>query len=312
MPQPGSGEAVTIGRLAAFPLIRMWQERTWSRRADQEMIFSVQTRSTDRHWDGFEAILYEASAGFSEQQFVRHNVSMQVGRPLLVTSRCDGQTLRRLQVPGDVKIVPPGVPRVWETESATVKLSMYLSPTLMRSAAEAIGLDPDRTTVAPQLHVRDPRIEHIGWAVKAELESLEPLGRLYGDGLGLALATSLLQTYGAGRTIRSDVRFSQRRLTRVLDYIRTNLAGDLSLAELAKIADVSPSHFKTLFKQTVGLPVHQYVIRRRVEYAAELLQRSDPPLAQLALQAGFANQSHLARCMRRIMGVTPGTLRTIA
>ncbi len=94
--------------------------------------WSSRTRasSNDRHWNGFDAILYEASAGYSEQQFVRHNVSMQIGRPLLVTSRCNGETLRRLQVPGDVKIVPPGMPRVWETESATIKLSMYLSPLL--------------------------------------------------------------------------------------------------------------------------------------------------------------------------------------
>ena len=86
------------------------------------MEFRVRTSSAGRHWNGFDAYLYEASAGFSEQQFVRLNVSMQVGRPLLVTSRCNGESVRRLQVPGDVKIVPPGVPRVWETESSTVKL----------------------------------------------------------------------------------------------------------------------------------------------------------------------------------------------
>lgn len=75
------------------------------------MVFRVQKTSADRHWSGFEAVIYEASAGFSEQQFVRHNVSMQLGRPLLVTSRCDGETLRRLQVPGDLKVVPPGARR---------------------------------------------------------------------------------------------------------------------------------------------------------------------------------------------------------
>src|SRR5215471_9444090 len=116
----------------------MWQERAWSRREDREMAFSVRASSADRHWNGFDAYLYEATAGTSEQQFVRYNVSMQVGRPLLVTSRCNGETLRRLQVPGDVKIVPPGIPRVWETESATIKLSMYLSPVLMHAVAEAM------------------------------------------------------------------------------------------------------------------------------------------------------------------------------
>lgn len=286
----------------------MWEERAWTRHEDREMVFRARAGSADRHWNGFEAILYEASAGFSEQQFVRHNVSMQVGRPLLVTSRCDGQTLRRLQVPGDIKIVPPGVPRVWETESATIKLSMYLSPSLVFSAAEAMGVNPDRTAIAPQLHVRDPRIEHIGWAVKAELESPEPLGRLYGDSLGLALASQLLRKY-VPVAVPSDGKLSRRRLARVIDYVRANLASDLSLSELAAMSGLSPTHFKTLFKQTVGMPVHQYVIRQRVEYAAELLQHGNFALADVALQAGFANQSHMARCMRRITGVTPATIR---
>jgi AraC family transcriptional regulator len=286
----------------------MWQERTWARREDREMVFSMRASSKDRHWSGFEAILYDASAGFSEQQFVRHNVSMQVGRPLLVTSRCDGKTLRRLQVPGDVKIVPPGVPRVWETESATIKLSMYLSPTLMHSAAEAMGVKPDRVAVAPQLHVRDSRIEHIGWAVKAELDTPEPLGRLYGESLGLALAAHLLRDYSRSPSSSND-RLSRRRLRRVLDYIHDHLARDLSLVELAQLADMSPSHFKVVFKQSLGLPVHQYVIRTRVEYAAALITNDKLALSQVALQAGFANQSHMARCMKRLLGVTPNGVR---
>lgn len=272
------------------------------------MVFRVKAGSTDRHWDGFEAILYEASAGLSEQQFKRHNVSMQIGRPLLVTSRCNGETLRRLQVPGDVKIVPPGISRVWETDSATTKLSMYLSPSLLFSAAEAMGLDFDRVSIAPRLHVRDPRIEHIGWAVKAELESGEPHARLFGDSLGIALASHLLRLYAPAKAAGTGVRLSRRRLGRVFDYLHANLASDLSLGELAAVGGISASHLKTLFKKAVGMPVHQYVIRRRVEYAAELLQSGSSSPADVALRAGFANQSHMARCMRRVLGVTPSTL----
>jgi AraC family transcriptional regulator len=289
--------------------IEMWQERAWARHEDREMVFIAKASSKDRHWNGFEAILYHASPGFSEQQFVRHNVSMQIGRPLLVTSRCNGETLRRLQVPGDVKIVPPGVPRVWETEAATIKLSMYVSPTLMHSAAEAIGVNPDRIAIAPQLHVRDPRLEHIGWAVKAELEASEPAGRLYGESLGLALAARLLQAYAPACAPRSDGRLFRRRLQRVVDYIHDHLAEDLSLVELAHLVDMSPSRFKVVFKESFGLPVHQYVIRSRVEYATDLIARDRLPLSQVALQAGFANQSHMARCMKRLTGVTPATAR---
>jgi AraC family transcriptional regulator len=288
----------------------MWQERAWSRHEDREMAFIARASSKDRNWNGFEAVLYDATAGFSEQQFVRHNVSMQIGRPLLVTSRCNGETLRRLQVPGDVKIVPPGVPRVWETESATIKLSMYLSPALLYGAADAMGVDPDRVAIAPRLHVRDPRIEHIGWAIKAELESSEPLGRLYGDSLGLALASHLLRAYVPAATPRIDSKLSQRRLRRVFEYIGDNLAQDLSLAQLAQIIGMSPSHFKVIFKESVGLPVHQYVIQRRVEYASDLIVRGELPLSDVALQAGFANQSHMARCMKRLTGLTPGAIRS--
>ncbi len=273
------------------------------------MVFRVRSSSAQRHWNGFEAIVYEASAGFSEQQFVRHNVSMQVGRPLLVTSRCNGQTIRRLQVPGDVKIVPPGVPRVWETESATIKLSMYLSSLLMLSAADAMGVNSDRVEIPPQLHVRDPRIEHIGWAVKAELEASEPWGRLYGDSLGLALAAHLLRGYLPARRAESEVRLSRRRLQRVVDYIHDHLSQDLSLAELAQLVDMSPSHFKVIFKQSMGLPVHQYVIRSRVEYATDLIARGKLSLSEVAFQAGFANQSHMARSMKRLTGVTPSAIR---
>ena len=69
---------------------------------------------------------------------------------------------------------------------------------LMLSAADAMSVNPDRIDIPPQLHVRDPRIEHIGWAVKAELESAEPLGRLYGESLGLALAAHLLARLPTG------------------------------------------------------------------------------------------------------------------
>jgi AraC family transcriptional regulator len=289
----------------------MWQERAWARHDDRKMAFRVKATSEQRHWSGFEASIYEASAGYSELSHSQHSISMHLGRPLLVTSRCDGASVRRLQVPGDLKIVPAGVARVWETESATTKLSMDVSASLLYSVAETMGVkNPGAVAILPQLHLTDARIEHIGWALKTELESHDPFGRAYGEGLGVALAAHLLRKYARVPEQPSRDGLSRRRLARTLEYVRANVASDLSLFELAKVAGVSPSHFKTLFKQTTGMAVHQYVIRARVRFAAEVLQRDAAPLADVALQAGFANQSHLARCMRRIMGLTPGQLRT--
>lgn len=71
------------------------------------------------------------------------------------------------------------------------------------------------------------------------------------------------------------------------------------------MAGVGTSHCKALFKRSTGLPVHQYVIRRRVERARLLLQERAATIADVAAQTGFANQSHLARWMRRVAGVAP-------
>jgi AraC family transcriptional regulator len=172
-------------------------------------------------------------------------------------------------------------------------------------AAESMGLKEERMTIPPQLQLRDPMIQHIGWALKAELETAAPYGRLYADGLGLSLAVHLLRRYANVAPRELTRGLTRQQLTSVLDYINANLARDLALAELAAVCNLSASHFKTLFKQSTGQPVHKYVVRRRVEYAVELLQHGGLTLSSVALQAGFTDQSHMARCLRKIIGMTP-------
>lgn len=288
-------------------------ERDYVRRNDTTMHFSVLRTSRDRSWTGFCATVYEMSGGFSEDRFTDHSITMHVGTPLIVSSHCDGLDLHRLQVPGDIEIVPAGFWRAWETEGATIKLTIDVSPAFVETTAEEMRLNLDLVSIAPQLHVNDAQIEHIAWALKAELETDEPLGRLYADSLGLALAAHLLRSYAAVVPTRAFRNLPKHRLQRAKDYINDNLSRDLTLTELATIAAMSPSHFKVLFKQFVGMPVHQYVIHKRVEYAVDLLSRGWLPLSDIAMRSGFADQSHMARCVRRVTGVTPrGVMRNEA
>jgi AraC family transcriptional regulator len=91
----------------------------------------------------------------------------------------------------------------------------------------------------------------------------------------------------------------------VVEHIDAHVAADLSLARLAEVAGISASHLKTVFKRSTGVPVHQFVVQRRVERAVSLLRGGEMPASEVALEAGFAHQSHMARCMRRLLGVTP-------
>lgn len=207
---------------------------------------------------------------------------------------------------GDVDLFPAGMSDVWHQDQASTSLMLELSPSLLRRAAADMGLDPDRASLEPRHQLRDPKIEHIAWALDAERAASHPSGPLYVESLGLALAAHLL---GRDTTPPSLPRgLSKPQLRRVKEYVEDHLDQDLSLSRLAGVAAVSASHLKTLFKRSTGLTVHEYVIRRRVERAKALLLRGGVPVGQVALEAGFAHQSHLARWMRRVLGVTPGAV----
>jgi AraC-like DNA-binding protein len=92
-------------------------------------------------------------------------------------------------------------------------------------------------------------------------------------------------------------------------YIEENLSRRISVAELAHVACMSPSHFHALFKDSVGLSPHQYLLRVRLDRAARLMRKSDLPLIRIAEDCGFSSQSALTTATRRYLGLTPKRLR---
>lgn len=98
---------------------------------------------------------------------------------------------------------------------------------------------------------------------------------------------------------------SSRERTLILAHIDAHLDNRLLLGELCEVVGLRSSHFKALFKRSLGVSVHQYVIRRRVNRAAELLAHRGARLGDVAEAVGFTDPSHMARWMRRVAGVTP-------
>ena len=95
----------------------------------------------------------------------------------------------------------------------------------------------------------------------------------------------------------------------MIEYVDAHLDQDLTLAELAAVAEFSPSHFKALFKQAVGVPVHRFVLERRIERARLRLLDGRHSITEIALETGFAHASHMARWMRRLLGSSPSQIR---
>ncbi|RJG14163.1 AraC family transcriptional regulator [Pseudomonas cavernicola] len=92
-------------------------------------------------------------------------------------------------------------------------------------------------------------------------------------------------------------------------YIGEHLARRISVAELAQVVCLSPSHFHAQFKDSVGLTPHQYLLKTRLDRAARLLRESALPLIRIAEECGFSSQSALTTAMRRYLGLTPKRLR---
>jgi AraC family transcriptional regulator len=220
---------------------------------------------------------------------------------------CEGVAQRRVQTPYDFDIVPAGASGFWEDHAECDMVSVRLSPRLVASTAEALALPADRAELAPRLGGRDPMVEHVVRALMAEIAAPAPAGRIYADSLATALTTRLLQNFAAGGAAGRQT-LSKPQIRRIVDYVEANLDGELTLEQLAEVAGMSIPHLTTLFRRTMGQSVHSYVMERRVQRARDLLLARRQTIAQVALETGFAHQSHLARWMRRLLGVTPGEI----
>ena len=239
------------------------------------------------------------------------NVAIHIGASVQGSCRRGGYTHRGTVVHGDIEIIPAATPSIWEVSDKDTYLAMSVPPELLDMVAEELEIEPGRVEIRNRFSLRDPQLESIGWALKAEMESGYPSGRLYLDSLAVSVATRLVRCHSSVSVETTSVpgRMSGRRLREVLTFIEDNLNQELPLSEIAAAAGLSVSHFKSLFRESVGMPAHQYLIRRRVERAKSLLAEGKMSISQIAFETGFAHQSHLARHLRRVLGVSPKALR---
>ena len=262
--------------------------------------------------NGFHLSFKSDPPGLIEEAAPRNTiVAIHYGPSVEVSCRRGGYRHRGTAVHGDIDIIPAGTPSVWDLKEKDTYVALRVPPELLDVVKEEFDLDSGRIEIRNRFQVRDAQLENIGWVLKAEMEWGYPCGRVYLESLGVSVAARLVACHSSLSVEpgKQRGRMSERRLRRALSYIEDNLGQDISLRDIATVAGLSVSHFTPLFRETVGLPVHQYLIRRRVERAKDLLSQSRMPISQIALETGFAHQSHLARNMRRVLGVSPRAFR---
>jgi AraC family transcriptional regulator len=239
----------------------------------------------------------------------RYVVSMSMGRRRVqVKQVIEGKSHQATFFQGTVVICPVYSPHSfrWDNELQTLSLNLK-SELLDQNAIELLGTDC--VELIPQLAFQDGLVYQIGLALQAELRSQNSGSRLYAETLANTLAIHLLRHYSeqSHRSITCNGGLPQHKLRLVTDYINDYLDRELSLKELAAIAQMSQYHFCRAFKQVIGLSPHQYLIQQRVERAKQLLKQGGMSLGTVAISCGFSHQSHLHRHFKRLTGVTPKT-----
>ena len=205
--------------------------------------------------------------------------------------------------------VPMRASSQWDLQGRPEVLTLYLRQAMVdRLAEEVFGRDPKRVELRAQLGVTDPLLEQLALALLRAMRDGERGADLYVDHLAQTMAVQVLRGHCSDIGAQAPATaMLVSKFTRVLDYIDAAMDGELSLDALAEVAGMNPFYFARA--RRFGESPHRFVLQRRIERAKRLLSETETPLVEVALNCGFASQSHFASVFHRHVGVTPSKFR---
>lgn len=209
---------------------------------------------------------------------------------------------------GESRFTPSGhsVEFSWKGEAQALVLG--IEPWFLQGVAAELGAPPN---FPAHLNFRKLGAQHPASVLLRQLgEELQASAgvAVMTESLARAIVVQLLREFGGVRAPRAMPAAPPVAVLRAVELMRQRLAHSLSLEEMAQASGVSPFHFARQFKAATGHPPHEYLMRLRVDHAQELIARQGRnwTLAAIAHESGFADQSHMSRHFRRVLGVTPG------
>jgi AraC family transcriptional regulator len=223
-----------------------------------------------------------------------------------------GKAIHSGQLPrGSMRVNEPGVRMRGIFLGAYDVLHLHVPNTMI---AEYAGVACGRTRGCPLIvdhPIVDPVIERLGCALIHAEELGGALGQSYAEGISLAITAHLCGGHSASRSTTGHrvSSLSKWRLKRATDFMEANLAETIGLIEIAAAAGLSRMHFAAQFRVATGLRPHEYLQRRRIERARELISTTRLPLVQIALEVGFKTQAHFTSIFSGLVGETPNVWR---
>jgi AraC family transcriptional regulator len=216
---------------------------------------------------------------------------------------------------GVISIIPADLPHSVRSDPKAKSMELvlcYLEPDFLAQVAHD-SIKPENVEILHTPLKVDRLIKQIGLSLKSNLKVDKTGRRFYADSMATALAAHLLHHYSTRKHNLREYEdgLSKQKLKQAFDYMQAHLGENLSLNEVANDLGMSQYYFCRLFKQSTGVSPHQYLIRQRVEQAKHLLKNPERSITWIALECGFANQSHFAKCFRQHTGMNPNQFRKL-
>jgi len=208
---------------------------------------------------------------------------------------------------GKISLLTRAEQSTWSWAEPIIVRHIYLSHDgLEQTALTVFGRDPQSVEIDDHIAADDPLILNCFQMLENELKCGELGQRLMVDALRSQIAVHMLRNYARIRmTSDASSAFSESERRRIIEMIEDRLSEDISLDDLADAVGRSAFHFSRQFKSEFGIAPYAYVIRKRVAKAQEMLRQSKTAHKVVALECGFADQSHFCRTFRKVVGTTP-------
>lgn len=222
---------------------------------------------------------------------------------------CAGNITRTRLQTGQLSFIPARADNRWLFgEGAPYALHVLIDEDFFEHSVEQHFHQNNFTGLQDDFQVTSSSLQALLRLFGMELENKGLNGRLYAESLATALSIQIVNHFGSPRK-RCDLE-TDIDLLAAHDLINDEYYRSISLDELATLVGLSRAQFVRRFKQQYGTTPHRYLIQRRIQVARQQLQSGmSVPLAQLAIELGFADQSHFHRHFSAITGVSPAAFK---
>jgi AraC-like DNA-binding protein len=227
---------------------------------------------------------------------------------------------------GDICLVQPNLVHSLRGLTSTVTPFAHLDIFYNPRREESFPTKGGQIDLSALQHLVQPRLDELGWIeVPVRLapvhpiqfrstllkmvelwQDSDPISRLEANHLATELVLALVKQYGR---VQPRPSRSNHTLAWIPAYLAFHIGEPLSVADMARRAQLSPSRFAAVFRQCFGLSPHRYFLRMRIEYAQNLLKSTDLSLQEIADCCGFADVHHFSKAFKRAAEVPPGAFR---